>query len=361
MKKNVWLVSVVCVGLLVSTGLAVTMKNLTTDTVVFQDNFEGASPVSAGPAPDFSAQYNPVAQVGTWNVSDPSWPCVQVTNSTTSPDPGPAPTGGSQYLRVYRSSANNDHDLNAFPTATQGTNGDHIRLSMMVWIPSGAANVNARMQVALVGSSNNFDTACAWVRPDGNGHVIAVGPYYGLTDTGLTYTPGTWQKWDLDYVVGDSTFSVTVNGVTASNLSSIYDGGVVSAKFGNGSDTTGSFYLDGVLGDKVTLQGTINPAGYTGDLGIVGVGIELIQGTTVVKTVKTVLSENGTFSIYPVTPGTYDIAIKGTSWLRKVVHGLTTNADPWVITPITLDAGGDCDGDNHVSSTDLAIVLGNME
>lgn len=110
---------------------------------------------------------------------------------------------------------------------------------------------------------------------------------------------------------------------------------------------------------RVTLDGTVNPVGYTGDLAMVGVNIEFRQGGAVIQTVKTLLNSDGSFSIPNVKQGTYDVAVSGTGLLQKVVANAVVSDDPTNMGSVNLI--GENDGDNAVTSTDLSIVLASMD
>jgi hypothetical protein len=72
-------------------------------------------------------------------------------------------------------------------------------------------------------------------------------PGFTVSQTGLTYTPGVWQEWDLQYAIGASTFSVSVGGSTASGLGNVTQGQIRFADLFNGNPTPGgTFFLDGV-------------------------------------------------------------------------------------------------------------------
>lgn len=233
--------------------MAVTVTNLTTNTTLFYDNFEGVSPVSGIPAVDGSGDYDPVAVTGTWSAPggiEDNPAITQVTDSTTSPDPGAFE--GQNYLRIYRDNTLASNDLNAALTASQTTTGDLIRLSMMVYVPNDG--VNARGQFMLLGATSDIFSARAWVRPDGAGNVAYVAPGFAVTDTGIDYTPGVWQEWNLEYTVGGSTFDVTVNGITASGLASFSSGNVAYGYFINSNTTAGSVYLDSVVPEPNTVM-----------------------------------------------------------------------------------------------------------
>lgn len=246
MKRNSIVLSAALVLVTGYVAQAATVRNVTnSNTVVFYDNFEVVSPVSNTAAIDNSGDFDPVAVTGTWSVTESDGQSmIQVTDSTTSPDPGSFE--GQQYLRIFRSLDNNltSHDLNGALTAPQTTPGDVIRLNTMVYIPNDG--VNFRGQLALVGTSGDpGGSGRAWARPDGAGNVMAV-TSGGVIDTGLDYTPGVWQEWRLEYAIGASTFSVTVNGSTASGLNSVSSGGVGFLWLVNGNNPTGSVYFDAI-------------------------------------------------------------------------------------------------------------------
>jgi hypothetical protein len=208
----------------------VTITDVTTATTVFKDNFE-------------SGTFSP--SVGSWSVGS----SVTVTNSITPPNPGPFEA--SYYAQLFRNSNTpNQGDLIAFPVSSQGTLGDLIRLEMMVYLPS-ATDTDSRGQFML--SNGDFNSARAWMRPDGLGNVIAVGPGFALTDTGLNYITDVWQRWELDYIIGSSTFDVSIDGLQAAGFSSPSSGAVSAANLFNGEDSpAGSFYLDSVVPEPST-------------------------------------------------------------------------------------------------------------
>jgi hypothetical protein len=220
---------------------AVVITNVTTGTTLFRDDFESGS-------------FSP--SVGTENVG----PDVTVTNSTTPPAPGPAQ--GSFYAQLFRDSdTNGQGNLFAHPSAVQATAGDLIRLSTMVFLPNDGGNARG----VFILDDGNFNSARALVISDGAGHVIAeTGPNFSLVDTGVPYTPGVWQQWDLDYVIGSSTFGVSVDGVSASGFASHSVGQVSLGELFNGNHTAGTFWLDAVPEPSaalaVCLVGLLIPA-----------------------------------------------------------------------------------------------------
>ncbi|MFL6530234.1 MAG: PEP-CTERM sorting domain-containing protein [Chthoniobacterales bacterium] len=205
----------------------VTITDVTTSTTVFKDDFE-------------TGTFSP--SVGSWSVG----PDVTVTNS-----PMPGAAQGSFYAQLFRNSNNfSQGNLNANLSSVQATPGDLIRLDMMVYLPS-ATDTSARVQFML--TDGDFNSARAWLQSDGTGNVLAIGPGFAATDTGLNYLTDTWQLWELSYVIGSSTFNVSINGAQATGFSSFTTGEVRVANLFNGNPTpAGSFFLDGVVPEPST-------------------------------------------------------------------------------------------------------------
>jgi hypothetical protein len=227
---------------------AVTITNLTTNTVLFHDDFEnGLSATSPS--------------VGTWSIVGPA---VTATNALI-----PGPAQGSFYTQHFRDSdINAQGNLRAQLSAAQTNIGDVIRLSLMLYLPS-STDASARAQLML--DNGDFNTARAWFIPDGAGHVMAVGAGFAQTNTGLLYMPDTWQEWDLQYAIGASTFDLSVNGVTASGFSSYTSGPVSFVDLFNGvKDPAGSIFLDAV---PLVTNGVPEPSTWAMMLiGLAGVG-----------------------------------------------------------------------------------------
>lgn len=207
---------------------AVTVTSLSAGTVLFAEDFE-----SGVLAPS----------VGTWSQLGVT-SMNAVLDSATPPNPGPAQ--GTSYLRMARD-GDTAGDLLANLAGTASISGDVVRLSTMVYLPDDGANF--RLQMLLM-DGGDFNTSRAWVRPDGLGNVIAVGAGSGgglaLTDTGINYTPGVWQRWDLVYEIGSTTFSVSVNGLSATGFAALTAGQVSTVYLVNGNSTPGALYLDAV-------------------------------------------------------------------------------------------------------------------
>ena len=232
---------------------AVMVINVTTATTVFKDNFE-------------SGTFSP--SVGNWSIVGPD---VNVTNA-----PVPGPAEGIRYASLFRDSNTIGQGNLQASFASQSTPGNIVLLRMMVYFNVGDNN-DARAQLIL--DDGDFTSARAWARPDGLGHVMAVitggspGTFVEV-NSGLLYTPGAWQEWDLQYAVGGSTFSVTVNGATASGFASVSTGGVSRADLFNGvASPAGTFFLDAV---PAAVTGAPEPSSVL----LAGFGLAVVAGVT---------------------------------------------------------------------------------
>ncbi len=80
---------------------------------------------------------------------------------------------------------------------------------------------------------------------------------------------------------------------------------------------------------------------------------------TVHQVLTPVSGDTGSFAIPGVPDGTYDIAIKGFCWLRKVIHGVVVNGADVSGLSVWL-MGGDINNDNFVDSSDFTGLIGNF-
>ena len=104
-----------------------------------------------------------------------------------------------------------------------------------------------------------------------------------------------------------------------------------------------------------TVTGTVQPESYSGNLQSIGVQVEFRQNDVVVKTERTLLDNNGAFSINAVQKGYYDVAVKAFTYLQTVVPNVNVNADPTNLNPVVLQAG-DLNGDSAINLLDFSIM-----
>jgi hypothetical protein len=72
------------------------------------------------------------------------------------------------------------------------------------------------------------------------------------------------------------------------------------------------------------------------------------------------LGPNGEVKFFTTRQGTYNIAFRGSHWLRKVITNVTIGATGAVIPTVSL-INGDADGSNEVGPGDLQIILDNFD
>jgi len=77
--------------------------------------------------------------------------------------------------------------------------------------------------------------------------------------------------------------------------------------------------------------------------------------TTVLDTINTTLDASGNFSVNTSRTGTYDVAIKGSHWLKGLQTGVTFSSTGASGVNLSL-VNGDCDNDNTVGPSDLNIL-----
>lgn len=233
------------------------VMNVTTGKLLFYDDFESTTRVSHTTYGNQSEDYRPAnPRAGTWTVKElhPSW--VQVTDSKTPPDPGAY--HGAKYLRVFRDtrlpdeprshSASNPQELLIVKAgfAPQSTLGDHIRMAQMVYVPAVSQTGRGAAQLVVSSGKTNVINVCANMsQTDGSVYACVQGKW---VDTGLDFTAGQWQLWQIDYKIGDSTFTLTIGATSASGLP--MEAGTTSADGLNihaVDDALAPYYIDEVV------------------------------------------------------------------------------------------------------------------
>ena len=176
------------------------IKNMNTEATVFYDDYEGlGSNVSHIKYPDTSGDYDPVAQIGTWDIyegGDNSIPWgVQVTDSTAGEPPtaDPGAYQGNNYLRFpepYEGLAVSEGKF-----ATQSTVGDVIHFETMLYMDYGIGQPGILFKNSAAGivmdlRLNNNYSGKLFVH-DGT----------ELIETSIEITNMEWQKWEVDYAI----------------------------------------------------------------------------------------------------------------------------------------------------------------
>lgn len=202
-RKSLLVLSVLAVvSLMLSSIASAEVINTTTGKVLFYDNYESAPAVVGAYSGSSTVDADPVGVVCRipTAVTESALYNVQVTNYGT-----PGAYEGDNYLRL--NSGGNNYNVMYF--ADQSTQGDQISLAWMINIDGTSANA---ARICLTGSAYYIEVAntsataisTCYPNPSGSGYLWQVIP-------GLTYVQKTWQKWQLDYKIGDSTYAMSVS------------------------------------------------------------------------------------------------------------------------------------------------------
>lgn len=110
-----------------------------------------------------------------------------------------------------------------------------------------------------------------------------------------------------------------------------------------------------LVGSTPRVSGTVVLEDFFGSVAGRTVVMEVRSGGTAVQTENVTLGVGGSYSFdATVPPGTYDVAAKGSHWLRKQVAGVSiTGAGPTVNFSLP---NGDVDGDNEVTIGDYSLL-----
>lgn len=233
------MVLVVGVGLLwLPTSASASVINVSdNNAVLFYDDFESqaAGETSHIAYPDarggLAAALPDSASVGTWSFTrnEDDWQSIQVTDYS---DPGAAQ--GQKYLRLNRFGV---YPLGAIAQlASVPSAGQHIRYEQMVNI---AGDSGVAGQIVAYGSDGSvrINLLTNFGYPLTN---YTSGP----TDTGLSYSPGVWQKWQIDYVFGESSFALKIGNSDTKTLLTASSGDISRIYFTQEMGT--GFYIDEV-------------------------------------------------------------------------------------------------------------------
>jgi hypothetical protein len=240
MRQFVYVLLVLVIVLFVSSLASAAVVNMTTGETLFYDTFQGlGSAVSHAGYPDPGGSYNPVAMSSppsAWAIrnEDALGQQVQVTDRTASPDVGPAPDYGPNYLRIARVGSPGYTEAEA-QFVGQTTTGDHIRMAFWLNVarPGDCAEVNLYSANGGLVSQWVTDYQGAWVWASGNGNA-------GFDDV---FKDRVWQKWVFDYNVNDPTYTLSIDGVSKTLNISPCNLGSIAFSQGGQSDPANALYV----------------------------------------------------------------------------------------------------------------------
>ncbi|MFA5864302.1 MAG: DUF2961 domain-containing protein [Phycisphaerae bacterium] len=190
------------------------------------------------------------------------------------------------------------------------------------------------------------------IEPEGQQPHWAIRPYYGLlqmnslVDAITQKLSGVYRvdqyRWLIpDYIPFKQSINVQLENYELN----------ANVTFGS----TAFYYLQ-----VAPIRGRVDLQEFTGSKTGTQVTIEIRNPgeITPVETHTATLDTNGKYAIYTGLRGPYDLTAKASHWLREKQTGLTFTGSNVVDFHLT---NGDCDGDNEVTSTDLSIILADMD
>ena len=286
--------SLLCLSLVALLVGAACMPTVAEEVTLFSDNFDN---VTVGAAPS--------AQVGTWN------PAEGVVADTVSGAPS-----GTQYLDIVRP----DYDEHWGQASAVINAGTSVHAEFYL---NGDASAGFLPQFGLWSAGGS---AAAW--PSGYAALVSlfddgkVTNYDGAdhVDTGLTWTAGAWEKYEIDYVVGASSYDLTVGG-TSTTVSGILTPGAVQGLYFTSGDGAGTYRVDSAVltaapGPSGILSiGNVNSAdpstwttGTTAYVGQTSYGKIVVEGGTAIYSANAHIGTNTGIT------GEATISGAGSSW-----------------------------------------------
>ncbi len=222
------------IGALSAVALLSAATDTTVEATLFHDGFESlGDDVSHSAFPDETGDYDPIAATGNWSVSEDGTHESQVTDHIGGFDPGPFL--GSNYLRLVGGVCYMNF------TTTQSSNGDHIHIEHICYVNSTG---DSCLAVHGCGSAGEHRFTVVTSVSSGRLRAYYDDAYHILP--GVSYANKKWQKWEIDYIVGDSTFSLTIDGTTQNGipLRDPGESGDLSKVYFSNAAARGKAYLD---------------------------------------------------------------------------------------------------------------------
>jgi hypothetical protein len=202
----------------------------------FLDDFESASP---------GGNPNTGANRGRWRIQGTTIPV------TTIATPGPAQ--GRQYLAYTRALPGEPawwNDIEARLETEQALENLKIHAEWMMYVPS-VTPATYRGTVAFKDGSNNVRTLLVF--GDGTAGKVEYWRADGnIRTASQTYVPDTWQKWTMDYTVGQSKFTFSIGNGPRETVDAHTAGSVTLMSFAGNHKVGSTFYLDAVPTEPAT-------------------------------------------------------------------------------------------------------------
>jgi len=229
---------------------AVIITNITTNTVLFSEDFEDDAAINLGFADDTGAiDFDPSTTTGSWTISEGGSPPasntqIQVTSfdgTSSAPLDYPGAFQGDNYLWVNRTTGFS-RAVGSF--ATQDTDGDVISIEFQIYARGfdGAVDPVVGPDVfALYSSADASGASVLRLGIASDNDIIEQGT---ATDTLVDWTDNTWETWRIDLVIGESEYDLTVDG----NTMTVATAGAISAisSTRSSSNAATEYFIDAI-------------------------------------------------------------------------------------------------------------------
>ena len=216
----------ICVALAAAPASA-NIINMTTNTLLFYDNFESQPSANIShnaygvdSALDATPVYPASSATTYWaNTVGTDYRQIQVTDYTSGTI-APGAYEGNNYLRLGKESGDTSKVVRQYFDSSSLSAGDHFHWEQMVYIGIPYTNAFYAQIATTDGTTDTVDfiQAATIYSSSSDDFQIQNRVNGANNNTGLTVARNTWQKWEFDYVLGETTYDLTIGGVTVADL-----------------------------------------------------------------------------------------------------------------------------------------------
>ena len=180
---------------------------------------------------------------------------------------------------------------------------------------------------------------------------------------------GLWSAWTVtdgiavdetawDHAVWNAVFGAAGGFSATADGTGLHQGTLGETLLGMSTADDGlldSGFWSLFIAPKMTLDLTLGDYRANAPAAEVVVELRLPGTTTVVERHTVMATATGSLTLALGRTGTFDVAIKGSHWLRRVVRNVTVTAAGASLGAVSL-TNGDVNGDNRVNNTDASLL-----
>lgn len=216
--------------------------------IIYQDNFDNVA-----------SNVLPSPQVGTWDHG------AAKTSVLAAAEPSPPHTLLNSRVTAARRGMYGDFEGD--PVGPGTVIHAEIMQNIMGGHPAFGLNVDAS-NAAPADVTTGDGVIALYASGHANGYIYCFDSAGVVQFTGLYYQVNTWQKWEIDYVVGESSYTLTVDGNSAT-LGSGY-------MMNPGATAVGAIFLDGYSSASEVYVDDILVTPEPATLSVLGIGALLV-------------------------------------------------------------------------------------